>query len=408
MRLLDTTTLELKEFFSSSIFDEPNEINQDSWLGINDESGVPCYAILSHTWGNDEVLYQDITGDLTKAEKKLGYSKIANSCERAASDGWRYIWIDTCCIDKSSSAELSEAINSMYDWYYNAEVCYAYMSDVSMTPDLADEIFIACFSASRWFTRGWTLQELLAPSKVHFYNSEWILLGTKEHLVELVSIATNIDPCALCRDANLNDFTIARRMLWASRRQTTRPEDMAYCLLGIFGIRMPLLYGEEENAFVRLQTEIMKTNHDQSIFAWGSPIHSTSFSTDGPLALSPTYFRASSSISQFHNPGRHAPLSLPVGGGVQTKVLLQEGRESYEPTDCFAILHCDVGNIPGLLAGIMLKSIRFTPTEFCRSNDMRVFMFANSSSDYCEIIQGFDPNAPQARLVQVIPGGESE
>jgi hypothetical protein len=158
----------------------------------------------------------------------------------------RLTFLETCCIDMSSSVEFSEAINSMYEWYQNADVCYAYMSDVSAIPDSDHDMFTRNFSASRWFTRGWTLQELIAPSIVSFYNSEWVFLGTKEGLVELISSTTNIDMCVLCDYRRLDEFTVARRMLWASRRETTRPEDTAYCLLGIFGINMPLLYGEKE------------------------------------------------------------------------------------------------------------------------------------------------------------------
>jgi hypothetical protein len=419
MRLLNTTTLKLEEFFAPSKSYELVRDSDHSSANSDSEdesviSGPPKYAILSHTWEKEEVLFQDIIGDRTKAEDKVGFSKIKHSCQRAADDGYTYIWIDTCCIDKSSSAELSEAINSMYDWYSSADVCYAYMSDVSAVP--ADEMFTTNFSASRWFTRGWTLQELIAPNTVHFYNSRWGFLGTKMGLMDLISTVTFIDPCVLCGHADMNRFTIARRMLWASRRQTTRPEDMAYCLLGIFGIKMPLLYGEKENAFLRLQTEIMKTSNDQSIFAWSFPNYTTSASaapypsfTGGPLAESPAFFRESSSIAQVHIPRLYTPLPLPVGGGVRINVLLQKPKRASDTY--FAILHCDVGNIPGLLAGIMLEPIGKTfhdLPEFHRSRNTSILMFANPSSIHHEIIQGFSPNEPQAQLVQVIPGGESE
>jgi hypothetical protein len=137
MRLVNTHSLQLEEF-------------------IFDGRGRPTYAILSHTWGKEEVIFFDMA-DLDKARAKAGFAKVEGACSLAASQGYDYIWIDTCCIDKSSSAELSEAINSMYRWYQWAKVCYAYLVDVQ-NPNQLEE--------SKWFTRGWTLQELIAPSRV--------------------------------------------------------------------------------------------------------------------------------------------------------------------------------------------------------------------------------------------------
>jgi hypothetical protein len=175
-------------------------------------------------------------------------------------------------IDKTSSAELTEAINSMYSWYREAAVCYAYLSDV-LTKDGIDieNRSIGSFAKSRWFTRGWTLQELLAPTNVLFYDADWAEIGSKAELCEDVSIITGIPSQALAGATHLGAFPIAERMSWASTRSTTRVEDAAYCLLGIFDVNMPLLYREGYKAFSRLQDEIMRTSTDQSIFAWADP-----------------------------------------------------------------------------------------------------------------------------------------
>ncbi|KAK0753788.1 heterokaryon incompatibility protein-domain-containing protein [Schizothecium vesticola] len=209
---------------------------------------TPPYAILSHTWEDEEVTYQDmrqLTPD-TGTRNKQGFAKIRETCRLAASDGLRYAWVDTCCIDKSSSAELTEAINSMYRWYEDAAVCYAYLSDFD---DSADETALA---ASRWFTRGWTLQELIAPENVTFWSRNWVKLGDKWDLNDCLHTITNI-PARLLRGTSIvSDYSIACRMSWAARRETTRVEDTAYCLLGLFNINMSLLYGEGSNAFYRL------------------------------------------------------------------------------------------------------------------------------------------------------------
>ena len=170
-------------------------------------------------------------------------------------------------IDKSSSAELSEAINSMFKWYQEAEVCYAYLQDVC--DDSGSSTSMEVLNA-RWFTRGWTLQELIAPKKVEFYDRNWVPLGTKHSLASVITIVTNIPKEVLKDTALLYSTSIAARMSWAARRCCTRPEDIAYCLLGLFGVNMPLLYGEGSRSFLRLQEEIIKISDDQSIFAWTS------------------------------------------------------------------------------------------------------------------------------------------
>jgi hypothetical protein len=176
--------------------------------------------------------------------------------------------LSRCCIDKTSSAELSEAINSMFRWYEKAETCYAYLSDVPDGAGLVPAQVRARFAASRWFTRGWTLQELIAPRYVLFFSRHWKYFGTKESLCDQISAITGIDTDTLL-GAGLEHVSVARKMSWASCRNTTRIEDSAYCLLGLFDVNMPLLYGEGQKAFQRLQEEILRSSHDYSLFAWG-------------------------------------------------------------------------------------------------------------------------------------------
>lgn len=229
---------------------------------------VKEYAILSHRWGDDEVSFRDIQ-DIAVASNMKGFAKIQKACEHAVNDGIKYLSVDTCCIDKNSSAELSEAINSMFRWYKASAVCYALLSDVHANAPDSDSVKQQ-IDSDVWFTRGWTLQELLAPAHVEFYDQAWEFLGTKQTLSKLLTLRTGIDE-AILEGEPLSCRSIAQRMSWASHRDTTRVEDKAYCLLGIFDVNMPLLYGEREKAFLRLQEQIIRQSDDHTIFAW--PIH---------------------------------------------------------------------------------------------------------------------------------------
>ena len=211
--------------------------------------------------------------------------KIRHACRVARENGYRYIWIDSCCIDKSSSSELSEAINSMYKWYGLARVCYAYVADVPPGEDHREEY--SNFRKSRWFQRGWTLQELIAPLRVEFFSKDWTPIGSKHALVDLVESVTKIDHEALLHWSSLDKFSVAQRLSWAANRKTTRVEDRAYSLLGIFDINMPTLYGEGERAFRRLQEQIMQGTPDQSLFAWGDHYPSSQLSQDTDVPDTP-------------------------------------------------------------------------------------------------------------------------
>ncbi|CCD42655.1 similar to kinesin light chain 1 [Botrytis cinerea T4] len=221
---------------------------------------VPAYAILSHTWGEEEVVYQDLENgkDKSKAVNKAGWKKIQFCAKQAAVDGLEYFWVDTCCIDKKNAVELGAAINSMYRWYQNAARCYVYLSDVSKSDTEVDDqrVWEEAFKKSRWFTRGWTLQELIAPRLVDFFSLEDKRLGSKLSLESKICEITGITKEALRGDA-LSNFSIKERKSWAECRNTTIEEDGAYCLIGIFGVSMVPNYGEEKDqAFRRLEDEI--------------------------------------------------------------------------------------------------------------------------------------------------------
>ncbi|KAF2996342.1 hypothetical protein E8E14_004893 [Neopestalotiopsis sp. 37M] len=230
-------------------------------LVFHDECPEDQYAILSHTWEEDEVSFQDFK-DLSSARLKKGFSKIDSTVRKARDHDLEWAWVDTCCIDKSSSAELSEAINSMYKWYQKSAICYVFLSDLPSSLEPRQQAFRQC----RWWTRGWTLQELIAPKHLRFYDQNWERFGSRSTLLREIETITGIPPSVY--DGSLNEFCVAKRLSWASRRTTTRTEDIAYCLLGLFDINMPLIYGEGEKAFLRLQEEICKSIPDLTIFAW--------------------------------------------------------------------------------------------------------------------------------------------
>jgi hypothetical protein len=221
-------------------------------------SDVPTYAILSHTWGEEEVSFQDM--EAGAGMRKAGWKKIEFCAKQAAADGLEYFWIDTCCIDKRNAVEHSAAINSMFRWYQKAVRCYVYLSDVSTRGEgqngQSNSVWEAAFRRSRWFTRGWTLQELIGPAQVDFYSSESERLGDKTSLDVLIHNITGIARNAL-NNHPLNNFSMEERMSWVESRHTTIEEDKAYCLLGIFDVSMSIIYGEgEDRAIRRLEHEI--------------------------------------------------------------------------------------------------------------------------------------------------------
>ncbi|KAF5554913.1 beta transducin [Fusarium napiforme] len=307
MRLINVETLELESF--------------------TDEYGgsIPTYAILSHVWTSEEVSLQQMSGLSPLTEQSKGYRKIVDFCAKAKAEGFEYGWIDTCCIDKTSSAELSEAINSMFQWYRKSAACYVYLNDVSSAEN--PRSWDSRFRKSRWFTRGWTLQELLAPHEVIFLAEDWREIGTKASLSATISDITKIDVTTLVKQT-WSHVSIAGIMSWASMRQTTRLEDQAYSLMGLFDVNMPLIYGEGPKAFYRLQVEIMKATNDDSLFAWSTePLEDCGYSPNegastrgfrflGFLAPSPACFRDSHDIK--------APRDISRSGVPQYDLIKQD------------------------------------------------------------------------------------
>ncbi|KIX02660.1 uncharacterized protein Z518_08602 [Rhinocladiella mackenziei CBS 650.93] len=328
MRLINVRTIQLEEFHSAR---------------------VPKYAILSHRWESEEVTFQDMSAP--KIFGKKGYGKIQSACWLARNKGLLYLWVDTCCIDKTSSSELTEAINSMYRWYAEAEVCFAFLTDV--------EIHKHEISSSVWFTRGWTLQELIAPKHVSFHDRNWVFLGTKDDLAGYLAQVTGIDLDVLVGIRRPSSCSIAQRMSWASKRKTERLEDRAYSLLGIFNVSMPMLYGEGERSFTRLQEEIIKHSDDHSIFAWDRGLKGYFAGHSGLLATSPSQF------SMCQNVVRSSKGLVSTGGFSITNVGLSIqlitmpwGMETY-----LSVLNCTLKGYPEHRLGIFLERLSSSQDE---------------------------------------------
>lgn len=306
------------------------------FVEYQDDRQTPRYGILSHRWQDEEVAYQDMLSGASTSMK--GFSKIRAVFRQCAADGLSHVWVDTCCINKDSSAELSEAINSMYKWYQNAAKCYVFLYDVEQ---------ISRIAKSEWFERGWTLQELIAPNDVQFFNNTWEVLGSKAEHRELIGGVTGIPQDVLYGESPLN-YSIAQRMSWAARRKTTRIEDQAYSLMGLFNVNMPMLYGEGEKAFTRLQEEIIKYSADQSIFAWPGIISEYDKSElydvtlgrlEGLFATSPAAFQQCGNIASRHDDNDQRSFSV-TNVGLSLELLLRPvSLEIYE-----ANLNCSIGS----------------------------------------------------------------
>ena len=265
MRFINTETLQL-------------EYVPDSELGSDQNK----YAILSHRWGasaSDEVSFADIEESRAFSNKR-GFAKFKGFCDLASGLGYRYGWIDTCCINKGDAMEMNEAINSMYRWYQGSHLCIIYLADVPVSPLLK----------SVWFDRGWTLQELIAPKEAEFYDRDYRLIGLKRELLAPLSSKTGIPEDVLNHTTKPSACSVAQRMSWAAKRETTRVEDRAYSLLAIFDVHMPQIYGEREAAFLRLQRAIIQQSKDESIFAWPMSDKDNERTYTGLLARSPSDF----------------------------------------------------------------------------------------------------------------------
>ncbi|KAH7403103.1 heterokaryon incompatibility protein-domain-containing protein [Cadophora sp. MPI-SDFR-AT-0126] len=258
-----------------------NSVGELSLTQNLDDNALPPYAILSHTWGEptEEVTFRDLMDGTGKG--KAGYDKIRFCGGQAKLDGLHYFWVDTCCIDRSDSAELQTSINSMFRWYKTSIKCYVCLSDVrgpfESNEDAFNVKFESAFRAARWFTRGWTLQELIAPSSVEFFDMQYKRLGDKVSLERMLHERTGI-PVEALQAYDPTKFSLDERISWVAERETKYPEDKAYSLCGIMGIFLPLIYGEgQENAFRRLRERYkedkLPESHigNQSIFKVQSP-----------------------------------------------------------------------------------------------------------------------------------------
>ena len=407
----------MSSFFSESTnTDDSSELNPSETLSVDVDTTLPSSFAQSNN-----------IDPLSQRHVKRGWNKVLNACFKACRDGYQYLWIDTCCIDKSSSAELSEAINSMFRWYSSAAICYAYVGDCTKCPSMRhpkrpaefqffarepmpiwmgisrlkslsankrdpyswqeylttlenvapgfsrsinlgpwkiqhlpgdsdayqlgrlgkilfaerplDQCTLRSLRESRWLRRGWTLQELIAPRRLVFFDRHWRNIGRKSEMIRTLSSITGIHIPALCGD--LSDFTVAQRMSWAVERQTTRTEDIAYCLLGLFNINMPLLYGEGPRAFQRLQEEILRSSTDTSILAW-EQIRNDSYPITQLLAPSPAYFwwhAAEIHSSKLSKARHHMQLT---NEGLFIRVHMVHWRQDHRHKVNIALLGCQL------------------------------------------------------------------
>ncbi|KAI0435502.1 hypothetical protein F4803DRAFT_545377 [Xylaria telfairii] len=355
---------------------------------IDDSKPTPPYAILSHTWGPDheELSFQDLQADQEKTGP--GRDKFEKCCAQAIRDNLSYAWIDTCCIDKTNSTELSEAINSMFKWYKNARICYSYLSDVDSFEDPFEPQ--STFWKSRWFRRGWTLQELIAPQILRFYNSNWGPIGHKRDpqvVAALVQI-TQIPRMYLLGTIPINEASVAQRMSWAANRVTKRTEDLAYCLLGIFGITMPMVYGEGDRAFLRLQEVIAGHINDDSILAWnfnndGLSPELPGVKSSGALATSPSNFAYCSHIVP-SNPSSHVGGPLSTLGG---SLLLRRNVHTDSSGQRLVILQCQLDDAPTTSIGVPVQVRSGGYDKYTRHPEKPAIPIHNTSSAIIEEVR---------------------
>ena len=344
MRFLNTRTLRFEQVPDSELHLEKNQ-----------------YAILSHRWGadEDEVSFEDVQLSADFSNKK-GCNKIKEFCTVASSANCRYGWVDTCCINKGNSSELSEAINSMYRWYQGSKICIAYLEDVPQK-QLTD---------SAWFDRGWTLQELIGPKAVTFFDYGWNTIGTKTELIAELSRKTRIPERILNHTTELSTCSVAQRMSWAANRVTTREEDRAYSLMGLFNVNMPMIYGEREKAFLRLQQHIIQKSKDESIFAWATEFPGNTKTFFGIFAPSPLAYASCSNIVQTH--GSHG---FSESNG---ELSMRLGILPHSPETQCAILNCTDRAYP----------------------DSKAFILIGRASTKGEYVRVMDPKHVSRRLIE--------
>lgn len=351
MRLINTSTLRLEEKL---------------------ESDLPPYAILSHRWGEDEVLYEDLMGGQDISHKQ-GYAKFRGFCQLAASETFGYAWMDTCCINKTNEVELGEAINSMFRWYENAKLCVAYLVDVGPGPALK------AMDQSVWFERGWTLQELLAPRLVSFYDTEWTFLGAKQDLLAMLSERTKIPEKVLSNDVKPQACSVAQRMSWAANRKTERLEDRAYSLMGLFNVHLSKIYGERENAFIRLQEEIIDKSDDETIFTWSLDPAGPQSHT-GLFAASPDSFARCTKATRGQGSTGYHTSNLGLSITLETI--------PYSMMTYIALLHGSNEGAPGKRYGILIARLPGGQDQYARvMNQKGISCFALAPEDYTRTVR---------------------
>ncbi|KAI1266493.1 HET-domain-containing protein [Xylariaceae sp. FL1019] len=318
------------------------------------------YAILSHRWTGAEIEYQGFPHHIAALRsnldsldllKPIGLNKIRDACRIARRKNIRWMWIDTCCIDKSNAVEYNESINSMYRWYACATICITYLSDVKMDPNSQGvDIFRSSEhkdrpSTSTWFSRGWTLQELLAPVDMEFYDTDWELIGTRKSLAAPLEEITQIKRDYFTGASDCQEASIAAKISWMAGRVTEKPEDVAYSMLGLLGINMVPSYGEgAERAFLRLQYALLSESTDETLFAWKMPTggpgkpaqkprvygeHQLARGEWGLLATSPEWFRHSGNITNRGPRGRIIRRQFGGFAVVQQGIMVPYSQSSY-------------------------------------------------------------------------------
>ncbi|KAK4451675.1 hypothetical protein QBC34DRAFT_269430, partial [Podospora aff. communis PSN243] len=342
-----------------------------------DEAPFPRYAILSHTWADGEQgvsNYEIRTRGLDAIQGQR--DKIVGCFKQAKADGYQYVWIDLCCVNQTDENALKACILAMHRWYQNAGVCYVFLPDVEAGDDPRGPL--SSFQNSIWFTKGWTLQELLAPAEVRFYDKSWTFIGTKKDLCHAIEGITGIPRAILAGTQELRCASVAQRLSWAAGRKTTQAEDQAYCLQGLFDVALPARYDEGiENAFRRLQEEIMKSPHaDDSILAWGlgpgGGLHPTpSRAIPGVLASTPADFLNSGQVVPIRDAGR-GPFNL-VDGCLELNLSIRDTSDGQ----VFGVLNC--GPSEDLSVGIPLARTLDYPVEYTRRLHHPVSLFLPQS-----------------------------
>ncbi|PPJ51943.1 hypothetical protein CBER1_09686 [Cercospora berteroae] len=320
------------------------------------------YAILSHRWlpeDEQEVRYADIVNCKDDLRSKPGWTKLEWCRRQATADGLFHVWAGTACIDKSNSQELTESINSMYKWYKEAEVCYVYLQDMPdpesgalgsdlVTPEAEivdttatdqslpldaaveddhkspvwDTWSRDAFGKCSWFTRAWTLQEMIAPHRIRFYSQSWRFICNLEDII-----------------ADIAELTGVHESLWTQQRPLA---SFSYSLLGLMGVSIPVVYGEGTNAFQRLQDEILRSGSDDSIFAFnviGTNRKMGPFETTCLLARSPADFQECGNVICY-NEHVSTPMILRCGleHEPETILVLRLRSVGFQRSDLYAVV----------------------------------------------------------------------